>query len=68
MAKLTARINGVAYDLREAEGTDARNLAEKWAGFAKQGMQTWLNTEPRMRVWVDWAKVVTFEVSEALPY
>lgn len=68
MGMLRARINGVAYDLRETAGTSPSDLAEKWARFAGEGRQTWLMTDPRTRVWVDWAKVVTFEVSEIDAY
>jgi hypothetical protein len=68
MAKLTARIDGVVYELSDSEGTDLRAVAEKWAQFAKQGTWTWLITDARTRVWVNWARVTSFEVSEASPY
>lgn len=68
MAKLVARIDGVTYDLRESEGTSAGELAEKWVRFARDGRQTWLVTDLRRRVWVDWSRVTSFEVSEADAY
>jgi hypothetical protein len=70
MANLTVRIDGVKYELLESEGTSASDLAEKWAQFVREGRQTYLMTDFRMRtrVWVNWARVTSFEVSELDPY
>jgi hypothetical protein len=70
MANLTARIDGVTYELLESDGTSASNLAEKWAAFVKEGRQTYLMTDPRRRtkVWVNWNRVTSFEVSEVDAY
>jgi hypothetical protein len=70
MARLTARIDGVVYELQEPDGTTAGDLAEKWARFVKEDRQTYLSTgamTPK-RVWVNWGRVTSFEVSEVDAY
>jgi hypothetical protein len=68
MAKLIARIDGVEYELRESEGTSASEVAEKWVSFVREGRQTWLMTDHRRRVWVNWSRVTSLEVREADAY
>jgi hypothetical protein len=68
MANLTVRINGVIYQVQEADSTTASQLADKWAQFVRDERQTWLTTDLHTRVWVDWSKVVTFQVTGDAAY